>query len=45
MPTSTKVTAADVRTWAVKNGLAKPGRGRLSKEAVAKYNAKHRVKF
>lgn len=45
MPTATKPTAADVRVWAVKQGLAKDSRGRLSHAAIAAYNAKHKVKY
>lgn len=46
MPTTTTTpTAADVRTWAVAKGLAKPSRGRLSLAAIDAYNARHKRKF
>lgn len=45
MPTATKPTAADVRVWAVSRDLAKLGRGRLSREAIAAYNARHKAKY
>lgn len=45
MATATKPTSADVRIWAVKQGLAKDSRGRLSHAAINAYNAKHKVKY
>lgn len=45
MATATKPTSADVRVWAVKQGLAKDSRGRLSHAAINAYNAKHKVKY
>lgn len=38
-------TASDVREWAVRKGLAKPSRGRLSRAAIDAYNARHKRKY
>ncbi len=42
---NTNPTAADVRAWAVEKGLAKPTRGRLSRDAIAAYNKSHKHPF
>lgn len=46
MASDKTVTAAVVREWAANKGLAIAGaRGRLSHDAIAAYNAKHKVAY
>lgn len=37
--------ASTVREFAVANGLAQPGRGRLSRKAVGEFNRTHGLKY